>query len=162
MKAKTHIAGAVCVGAGACVLLQTPLWQSAGILLASGVGSLLPDIDCATSKIGRKTAPISWIITLVFGHRQMFHSLTLWLAITIPLIILAPVSRTILLSGQLGILSHLFLDALNPSGIPPFWPIRYRFRIASISCGGITDFALFLVFGLTSIYLLSTHLANLL
>ena len=161
MKAKTHITAAVTAGAGLCLLLQTDPLPTAGIVLATGFGSLLPDIDSATSKLGRKTAPVSWILTLIFGHRQMFHSFTFWLAAIVPLLILAPAFRIVLLSVLIGISSHLLLDALNPSGIPPIWPFRCRLHLGSIRCGGIIDFSLFLVFLAISIFLISSHITNL-
>ena len=161
MKAKTHITAAVTAGAGLCQLLQTDPLQTAGIVLAAGFGSLLPDIDSASSRLGRKTAPVSWIFTLIFGHRQMFHSLSFWLTVIVPLLFLAPAFRIVLLSVLIGISSHLLLDALNPSGIPPFWPFRYRLHLASIRCGGMIDFSLFLIFLTSSVFLIGSHITNL-
>ena len=51
-------------------------------------------------------------------------------------------------------MTHLILDVLNPEGLHPFWPVKWKLRIPGISQlmagGGI------IVLGTTLIPLLST------
>ncbi|WP_018250272.1 metal-dependent hydrolase [Orenia marismortui] len=101
------------------------------------LGSLLPDIDHPQSTIGRVFFFISHPINKSFGHRNLTHSLVLW----IPVIILGSyLSQPILWVG-VGAFSHLILDSWNVSGVGLFKPItdkifvmagkKYRVRVGS-------------------------------
>ena len=98
--------------------------------------SLLPDIDCANSLIGRKTK----IISFFFTHRGFFHSITAMALFS--MLIYAFIPDKMIVSGFfLGYSSHLLLDSFNKSGIQWLWPVNKRIK-GFIKTGGITDFIL--------------------
>ena len=81
--------------------------------------SLLPDIDCMHSKLGRHWffRPLQWFIK----HRGLLHSLTLALCVAVLLSFVLPV---VAFPFFLGYTSHLLGDALTEEGIRPWWPFR--------------------------------------
>lgn len=105
MTGTTHIAAAVC----AALALNAP---SGGVVLA-GFGGLLCDIDCPTSLLGQKVR----FLSNVFEHRSFTHSL-LFALICLPL--------NVWLS--LGVLTHIILDMMTPSGVRLLFPLRNRLR----------------------------------
>ena len=86
-------------------------------------GSVLPDIDCADSFIGRKFK----LLNLFFKHRGFFHSITLMIILAI-IVFLITNKAYYSLAIIIGFLSHLFLDSLTRAGIAPFWPSKLRVR----------------------------------
>ena len=94
------------------------------------LGSIFPDIDIANSYINKKLKIPSILTKISFKHRGLLHSLM------IPLILLLlsflikkqPTLSLILISFSLGIISHIALDSLTPSGIPLFWPLPIRIK----------------------------------
>ena len=115
------------------------------ILLAS----LLPDIDCADSLIGRKFK----LLSLFFKHRGFFHSIILMIILTI-IVFLITNKAYYSLAIIIGFLSHLFLDSLTRAGIAPFWPSKLRVR-GIFKTRKLFDWILFGIFILCSIiYLL--------
>ena len=146
MTATTHIGAGLSIGIGISILTASPLSAAVATTTAAVAGSLLPDIDTASSKLGRQIAPVSWLIRIVFGHRQMFHSLTFWLIACVGLIIAIPSVLPLILSGAAGVLSHLLLDMLNPSGIALFWPLSKRYYFARLQCRGVIDYLLTVAF----------------
>lgn len=112
-------------------------------------GALIPDIDKKQSTISHRHKIISFISRLLFTHRGFTHSLLcmaiieiilFFLSIPVPGIIRIPMLYGIMI----GYLSHLFLDSLNPLGIPLLFPFHYRFSFAKIKTGGICEFLVFL------------------
>ena len=101
----------------------------------------VPDIDSSKSKIGKKLGGISKLINFFLGHRKIFHSL---LFIFLTFIILSFISPEISLAFLIGTISHIFLDALNPEGIMPFYPLKFRIK-GNIKTGSFTEKLLFLV-----------------
>ena len=86
--------------------------------------SILPDIDCYNSKIGRKNRIISYLINIFFKHRGIFHSF-------IPIMILfflfyVSNEKMIAFALLLGYSSHLILDAITVQGIMPFYPLTKK------------------------------------
>lgn len=123
MKGNTHLAAAAMVAVIANV--------DASSMALAVFGSLLPDIDCEMSKLGRH---VKWFSSRV-KHRTMFHSAILavgayllhpWLGI--------------------GVISHIILDILNPKGVQLFWPIRGMVRLSNsthLRSGSIFEKVLF-------------------
>lgn len=140
MTGRTHMAAGIAVGSVLCAdfLHQaTDLKTAACIIGFSAFGALLPDIDCASSKLGRKLPPASIAIQFFFGHRTLFHAPLLY--ITLVLVLLAFPFRLYVIAAGLGALSHIILDTFNRAGIPWLYPIRHRFSLAHIMTGGIID-----------------------
>ena len=78
MTGKHHlIAGTV---TGACLATSAVVAGNANYLIVGGavlttmIGSLFPDIDSSTSKLGSKMKITSTIINKLFGHRGFLHS----------------------------------------------------------------------------------------
>lgn len=122
------------------------------ILVACFV-ALLPDIDDASSKLGRKHK----IISRIFSHRGILHS------IFPPLILYLLFNflnyNTIALGILIGYLSHLFIDAFTLQGINFLHPFS-SFRISGfIRTGKLLELILFLIFiGLDAFYLIKLFL----
>lgn len=107
-------------------------------LVAMLIGSILPDIDTATSFIGSKLR----IVSLFFKHRGAIHSFTILVACTILFYILTT-NAFYSLAFASGYLSHLLLDSLTPKGVLWLWPSKKRVR-GVFRTAGLFDF-LFLV-----------------
>jgi len=87
------------------------------------LGTALPDIDHPHSTLGSKVKWLSWPITIVFGHRNITHSLLIvaalaYMAYVLPL--------TIPLVA--GYVFHLFGDWLTPAGLKLFYPVGRVYR----------------------------------
>lgn len=113
------------------------------------IGCLLPDIDNPKSLLGGMISGLSSKIYLKFDHRGFTHSLMFagiisWTALVIPL----------LWYFVLGILSHLLLDMINPSGIELLWPFKIRIIILDgfIKCGSTYDAVLTILFLILSLF----------
>lgn len=144
MLSTTHMLGGAAAAMG-CMLMVSPDIQLAPVALAASagigvVGGLLPDIDHPKSKISNTLRPVNTLISLFFSHRGFFHTPILYLCLAILFAWKRPMSEHIsLLMCCLfaGILSHLFLDLLNPGGIPLLFPVSSkRFHLAKIRTGG--------------------------
>jgi len=146
MEGKTHVLGGALAGI-ACVAMFSP--ESSGAMLTIGAGmfgSLLPDLDHPGSILGREVPLISSGITQFLGHRGPMHSIlaaiVVWLgAWGLATHYLGPTSllTSWLVALVLGYLSHLALDALNPSGVPILWPLKKHARIPLVTTGSAIE-----------------------
>ena len=118
MIGKTHLAGGLATAAGACLLAKPGLGTGMIWVAGGAFGSLLPDIDHKGSTLGQKVKPVSAVIGAVAGHRNFFHWFLPYLILAVILHFAVPQADNITFAVFLGVLSHLFLDALNPSGVP--------------------------------------------
>lgn len=139
MNYETHKVGGICSGIIASTVLfsnnfgVTELLSSAIIISSATVGSLAPDIDHPTSKVGRKFVlkPISKFINKTFGHRTITHSVIISILMTVLLLSFVESFNGILqyiywysaLGFCIGYFSHLLLDAFTVDGIPVFYPL---------------------------------------
>lgn len=134
IKAFTHIAAGVAAALIASDFAHaTP--NHVVFLVAGGiVGSMLPDIDHPKSAFGSKVIPISTIISAIFGHRGITHSLIAtvgvalvgWYylhAVKIGYVDWAP----FMVGLTAGYLSHLLGDWMTNSGVPLLWPSKRKF-----------------------------------
>ena len=104
-------------------------------MLAGGIlGSMLPDIDHPASAFGSKAVPISTIISGIFGHRGITHSLIALLTVSfggwhyMHELNMGNVEVAPFLAGlSAGYLSHLLGDWMTNSGVPLLWPSKKRF-----------------------------------
>lgn len=104
-----------------------------GVLLA---GSLLPDLDLATSTLGKKAK----LIGEVFRHRGFIHSV--WMLALIALMVHAVFGVVVYtLAVALAFGFHILLDAFTPKGVKPFW-VGPRLR-GFIKTGSVMDKFLF-------------------
>lgn len=116
----THLAAGAALGAVTGALAGQP---AAGAVVGS-VAGLLADIDHPGSLAGRWLKPLAVLIESRWGHRDspthtvmfcIFAGL-LW-GLVAGLFLGAPM---LVLSGILGAVSHLVLDAMTKSGVRPF------------------------------------------
>lgn len=140
MIGKTHLAGGLATAAGACLLTKPELGTGMIWVAGCAFGSLLPDIDHKSSTLGQKVKPVSSVIGAVAGHRNFFHWFLPYLILAVVLHFAAPQADNITFAVLLGVLSHLFLDALNPSGVP-LLP-GHRVHLLRIHTGSGVDKAL--------------------
>lgn len=146
MMARTH----VIFGAGAAVVAGQAGWASISIatILAGMLGSLLPDIDHPKSAFGSRVWPLSWLVSELFGHRGITHSLLAVAGIAGLLFWWLQVSS---LPGwalciAIGYLSHLVADWLTPAGVPLMWPSKTKYRSPlTVKTGGAGEVAISLL-----------------
>jgi inner membrane protein len=86
------------------------------------LGSLLPDIDEATSILGRRVP----VVGAVARHRGFFHSVLFLVAMVVLLFSLLPNFHLAWFAGAFAL--HLALDAMTPKGVRPFWPSPLRLK----------------------------------
>jgi inner membrane protein len=137
---------------------------------AAALGSLLPDLDAAESKIkhlsiaGIKPFLLpSQMIYGQLGHRSFLHSLPgLTFCGCISLLLLPFVGWQIALALWLGYASHLATDAMTRSGIPWLYPHRERFHLLPprlrITTGSPEEEIIFVLLSLFALLLTLRHL----
>lgn len=160
MTGKTHIACGVFIGTHYAVSHAYNISQFAAIIGTSALFSIVPDICHAGSKIGRRIWPVSALIRVLFGHRTVTHSILFMLLVSTVLYLLQ-VQNVYIISANLGIMSHLILDMMTPSGVTLFFPwtkkIRFPFKIKT---GGVIDHSLATAFSLVTMYIVYTEIIH--
>lgn len=131
---KTHVAIGAAVGSIIAYNCGTDL--SYVPIIASAIGSLLPDVDTPNSKLGMKFLG-SQVANRIFGHRGFTHSLMGCVLFVGALSLALP--KGIVKYIGIGYISHLVADMLNPAGIPLLWPKKARFRLPVITTGSVTE-----------------------
>lgn len=160
MKGKNHlIAGActaACLTASAIIEHKVSIIPIAGMAAAACLGSLFPDIDSRTSKLGKKMKITSWLCSKVFGHRGFLHSpLFVALVYIVCWIIFSAndiMEYNYIWGGFIaGMLMHLMCDMTTKGGIPVLYPwSRGKFSIGVLPSGSKWEFvSLFFIIGLT-------------
>lgn len=132
MTGKTHIVAGFLSGELLSVYLGFPIVTvPAGLIVgASMIGSLVPDIDHAKSTISTSNAvtkSVSRAVTSVSKHRGFVHT-PVFVFLVVALLSLTsllgrPLGWQMALGFAVGMISHLLLDSLNPTGIMWLWPI---------------------------------------
>lgn len=158
MKGFTHLAAGTCAG----IAISQAVCPGNGtetvlVIVSTAIGSILPDIDVGTSKLGRRIPVLSYTLQILFGHRGIFHSLLLW---AIPIMVLCftyPQHQLLFLCCGTGIVTHLLLDMLNPLGVPFLWPWSKRFTVAGFHSGGLIDWLMGGLFAVIAGLLLFTQ-----
>lgn len=108
------------------------------IVMGSLIGSVIPDIDNASSYIAKLTFPLGTPFTAAqklmrkekWEHRGIMHDGFIYLVG----IVLSYFYFTPLLGFFLGALTHILLDMFNPAGIPFCFGVK-RLRLAKIPSG---------------------------
>lgn len=139
MRGKTHVAAGTAIGLFISSQCNLSLPDTLAVTACAATGSLIPDIDNVTSKLGRLCAPASLLIQLFIGHRTVFHAPVLYLTLSYVITRLYPSQLMPILACMAGIASHLILDLFNPAGIPLFWPLNKRIHLAPFHSGGLFD-----------------------
>ncbi len=144
MLGRTHLGVGLVVGYGLCLAMNIPNAEATPIMVSTAIGSLLPDIDHPQSSIGGKIKIISLPLNHFVGHRGITHSLLFAVAMFALLGSIGYQAEAIGIA--VGILSHLFLDMLNPSGVPLLYPIKQRFHLMNIETGSGREKRMFWLF----------------
>jgi inner membrane protein len=107
------------------------------------LGSILPDIDEANSKINRWSGIIGKWVSFFFKHRGIFHSLLF--AVLLFIIVAVYWKSYYAWALALGYVAHLIGDGITPMGIQIFYPFStYKIR-GPIRTGGWMEGMVFLV-----------------
>lgn len=131
-----------------------PMEQGIMCVTAAIVGSLIPDIDHPGSLAGKKAKTASALVSATFGHRTFMHSPLLLIVFAVLIKRFCPAAYIVpAVAFLLGYLSHLFLDMLNPTGIPLLYPHPKKFHIASIRTGSGIDSMLRIAFAVVCVFL---------
>jgi len=107
------------------------------VAVCAALGSLLPDLDAAESKIKhlriagiQPFAPIAVSFFRGLGHRGLLHSLLGLLVIAAASLSLIPwLGWQAVCALILGYASHLVTDAMTRSGIPWLYPHKQRYHL---------------------------------
>lgn len=142
MTAPTHVAFAV-----ACGMLGGSPASALGLLAG---GALLPDIDHPQSALGRVLFFISIPLNKFFGHRKTVHGVFAW-----GIVALAGFFWQPLFWVGLGALSHVFIDALNVSGVQALMPFSEKVLVMfarkwRIVTGSRKELVLLVLFGMVA------------
>lgn len=151
MKGVTHLSAGVITGAAISVCCNLSTSDTLIVLTGSAIGSLIPDIDICTSKMGRLMPPASFLIQTFIGHRTLFHAPLPYIVLLSLCWLRIPSLGLWFAAAGVGILTHLLLDMLNPSGVPLLWPSAKRFSLATLQSGGLVDKILSLVLSIGAI-----------
>lgn len=157
MNYRTHKIGGICAGIVTSTLLfmdnPSPTTLISSLLLISGasLGSIMPDIDKSTTKIGKKflLKPISLYIQKKYGHRTITHSLIVSL-IGLSLLVYSScmfrgiayyLYSNLVIGFSIGYMSHLLLDLLTVQGVPLFYPFdKTKYRICKFKTSKHEEF----------------------
>jgi inner membrane protein len=107
------------------------------------LGSILPDIDDGNSKIKKASGVLGSIVSFMFKHRGIFHSLVM---VVVLFIVISFWNSYYAIGLTIGYLSHLISDALTPMGIKFLYPFSSFKLRGPIKVGGIGEWVV--LFGL--------------
>ena len=136
----THVLGGVVVGGVAYTLFPV-----GGVLSFMGgaiLGSLIPDLDHPNAFLNKRARARS--VLTGFGHRTLTHSL-LFAFLVLGITLSMGVYKSVCIGLFWGILSHLMLDSMNPSGVPWLFPYNRKFSIARIRTGAGAEYGVFFI-----------------
>lgn len=150
MKGKNHAIAGLCAGGCTVASIITAygipgsgktIAITAGTFAVAYLGSLFPDIDSRTSKMGKKLKITSKIVSSLFGHRGFFHSpLFAGLIYLLCRFLFERNGITefspIYIGFIAGMLMHLACDMATKGGLPLLYPYtRKRFSISILESG---------------------------
>ncbi|RLE39226.1 hypothetical protein DRJ17_01750 [Candidatus Woesearchaeota archaeon] len=143
MNWKTHIAFGLFAALVSFRLFKMN-WLMTGIFfVVVTIATLMPDIDKPESKFGRRTGILSKIVSLLFGHRGIMHSV--WLLVAIPAVLWLFINRIIAWAFFIGYGAHLLSDSLTLMGVNWFHPFRFLRTHGMIETGTIGETIVFLI-----------------
>lgn len=123
MQGYNHIAGGLVFTGIFASFHDVNVLSSPGLIGATVVCALLPDIDHTQSVIGYTFHPVASFLQSRYGHRTITHSLFFYLA-SVGLLWLLPKSYTI--CGLYALGSHLLFDMCTKQGVPLLYPFSKR------------------------------------
>jgi len=107
------------------------------------LGSILPDIDSANSKINRWSGIIGILVSIFAKHRGLFHSLAFH---GVLFLIISSMWHNYYAWGLfLGYTAHVIGDGITLGGLKVFYPFSKFSLRGPIRVGGFTEGIIFLV-----------------
>lgn len=152
MTGKTHLTAGVLAGEITIFCISPRPAAAAAIFLSSVFGALLPDIDHTQSTISNSSMAgktTSVLISSVAKHRGIIHTPLSIIIFSYLIFLIATALNTIgqeyslclAMGTAAGMLSHIIMDSLNPSGIMWAYPFsKKKFSIAKIRTGSKTEY----------------------
>lgn len=111
---------------------------AAGIAFCAScmIGSLYPDIDMGTSKIGRRAKPAAFILNGLFGHRGFIHTPINGILMTLVIYLISmaafpPYAYEIASGFAVGFFLHLLQDTMTQGGIMWLWPVKLKIHFTN-------------------------------
>ncbi|WP_332693001.1 metal-dependent hydrolase [Halalkalibacter lacteus] len=130
MKGPTHIVGGLAAATFTMNVLSVHIQEPIIFYGAALFGAIIPDICHPRSMIGRTVPLLSNMLSKMFGHRSITHSLFFIFLIYWGLQQLEfRGSNDLQLGIIVGVISHIILDLLTPQGTKLFYPIKSNIRI---------------------------------
>ncbi|MFC0472571.1 metal-dependent hydrolase [Halalkalibacter kiskunsagensis] len=130
MKGPTHIVGGLAAATFTANILSVPNQEPMIFYGAALFGAIIPDICHPRSMIGRTVPLLSNLLSKMFGHRSITHSLLFIFLIYFGLEQFEfRGSYDLQLGIVVGVISHILLDLLTPQGTKLFYPIKSNIRI---------------------------------
>jgi inner membrane protein len=126
MTAPNHIAGGIVFTGIFCSFFAINIFASPVFIMATVLGSLLPDIDHTKSWIGKSVFPIARWLSRNYGHRTITHSIFFLLGMYVISLFFEKtfcVDYSISTILFFSIVSHLIFDMVTLAGIPLFYPL---------------------------------------
>lgn len=120
MIGQTHLAGGFAAASVICQAAHLPLTEGLIFITGCAIGALFPDIDHESSTVGKWVKPLSKLLHKTVGHRSLFHWFVPYCLLALAIHLWMPGWDVVTMSVLTGVLTHLFLDALNPAGVPVF------------------------------------------
>jgi inner membrane protein len=146
MTGRTHLTIGIATGLALAQTLNLPPKESALIIAAAALGSLLPDIDHPQSMLSG-WIPGAGLLSIFARHRGITHSLlfcillpcVLWYALSAE--VKLPIPYIYPLGLVLGMCSHLLSDMLTPAGVPLLYPFRGMWKVLPGKLLSVTKWA---------------------
>jgi len=115
------------------------------------VGSVLPDLDSAKSKVNRWSGIIGITIAFLFKHRGLFHSMFLHLLL---FLIAWSIVGVYYASGLfLGYLAHFAGDSVTRGGVCVFYPFsRYKIK-GPIKVGSFSESVILMLLAVVIVWM---------
>ena len=165
----THIAGGVVLTSVGLSALGFPV--TLPILIIGALGGLAPDLDASDAKIKHfkfsRFKPfwlISEMISTLFGHRGVMHSLLAVVVISIGLWLVSLYIGGALIfyvAFIIGYISHLVADSITKSGIPFLYPWKKRLHLLSkkitLKTGSILEYLILILLIIFFVYWLKAN-----
>ena len=141
MMLRTHLAIAIL----AVLLFVSHVKYQMFFILVALIATLLPDIDCAYSTLGKSKIlrPLQFFVK----HRSLVHSFTIAIILSL---IFAFIIPAIALPFFLGYSLHVFVDAFTKEGVMPFWPWK-KTSFGFLKTGGRIESSIFMVFAVIDV-----------
>lgn len=111
--------------------------------------SVFPDIDESSSKIFKKLKPFSYLAVL-FGHRNILH--TIYFPLVIVLVLFIFNLKLLSLAVLIGYLLHLLLDLITKKGIALFYPLSKKRIRGFIKVGSLIENLIFIILIVLVVY----------